>query len=372
MHLVFLSKNMKFSGGRKLLFEYASFLQKEGHDVEVLIQEKRGSLLSCIDTKIISNFSYNSIPECDIIIATTPKEVLKSSNSGKGKVVHFCQGFQIIDLEQRIKGESLPARYQNRGVVNFLKVYKKRRSWQRKAKQVDRIYRLPTYLITISLHLKKLLEKRYKRPVYLCRNGVHQEFFYPDKSWKSGKFTERRPLRVINVGPYNVTCKGIPDTLRAIECLKREGFPIQFVRVSPKISGVERDNPVIDEAYENISQKELGKLFRSCDVYISNSTEGEGFGLPAMEALSSGLLCILSSISSCLSFSDRRDFCFFVPEKDPASTSAVLREIIAASSEKFFDIRKNALEIAAHYSHEKACKNFEKILEHIMKSKTDS
>jgi glycosyltransferase involved in cell wall biosynthesis len=103
-------------------------------------------------------------------------------------------------------------------------------------------------------------------------------------------------------------------------------------------------------------------------VYISNSTEGEGFGLPAMEALSCGLLCILSSISSCLSFSDRRDFCFFVPERDPTATSAVLKEIIRSPSEKFVDIRKNALEISAHYSHEKACKNFEKILENILRS----
>lgn len=351
-----------------MLLEYANFLQKEGHNVEILIQEKRGLLSNYIDAKIVSNFSPNNIPECDIIIASTPKEVLKSWDSRKGKVVHFCQGFEITDLEQRIRGEALPFRYQKKGLLNSLKVYKKRKSWKRKVRRIDRTYRLPTHLITVSAHLKKLLEKRYKRPVYLCRNGVHQEFFYPDKNWKPVTFSDGRPLRIVNVGPYNVALKGIPDTLRATELLKREGLPIQFIRVSPHISDAEKDNPLIDEAYENISQKELGKLFRSCDVYVSNSTEGEGFGLPAMEALSTGLLCILSSISSYLDFSDRKDFCFFVPEKDATATSAVLKEIVAASSGKFFDIRKNALEISANYSHEKGCKNFEKILEDISRS----
>jgi len=181
---------MKFSGGRKLLFEYASFLQKEGHNVEMLIQEKRGLLSNYIDTKIISNFSPNNIPECDIIIASKPKEVLKSWDSGKGKVVHFCQSFEITDLEQRIRGEALPFRYHKKGLLNSLKVYKKRKSWKCKVRRIDRVYRVPTHLITVSAHLKKLLEKRYKRPVYLCRNGVHQEFFYPDKNWKPPTFSD--------------------------------------------------------------------------------------------------------------------------------------------------------------------------------------
>ncbi|HCE46524.1 MAG TPA: hypothetical protein DET40_23510 [Lentisphaeria bacterium] len=366
MHLVFLSDNMNFSGGRKLLFEYAQHTRQAGNDTKVLVKEQRGGLTGMLETTVVKDFSADSIPDCDLIIASSPGEVLDAYASKKAPVVHFCQGYEITDLEQRLRGEALPSRYQGGGIINTLKIFKKKFSWRRKISTLDRIYRLPTHLITVSAHLKDELEKRYGRKVILCRNGVHTEYFYPPAIRHHRIFTREDPLRVINIGPLEVSFKGIPVTFKAVDEARKAGLHIKFIRVSPCFSDSERKRKSIDEFHESLSQRELGELLRNSDVYISNSLEGEGFGLPAMEALSCGLPCILSDISSYKNFSSRSDFCLFVPQNSHKATSSALEKICRMSAEDYCRIGRNAIEVSKNFSHENACAEFERHLNSII------
>jgi glycosyltransferase involved in cell wall biosynthesis len=50
---------------------------------------------------------------------------------------------------------------------------------------------------------------------------------------------------------------------------------------------------------------------------VSSSFEMEGFGLPAMEALASGVPSILTEISSYKNFDKEKDFAYFVPTHRP-------------------------------------------------------
>lgn len=362
MHFVFLSDNMKFSGGRKLLFEYATYLREQGHQVDVLVQEETGTLAGMLEVTKVADFSPENIPECEKIIATTPGEVKQAYEAGKGYVIHFCQGFEITDLQQRVDGKVLPPRFQGEGFFHNLNIARKKRSWQKKIEKIDSVYRLPTTLVAVSKHLQVELQERYKRDVYLCENGIHREFFYPEENFTWQKFTAEKPLRIINIGPYSVTFKGIDTTLSAIEMLKDRQLPIEFIRVAPSITDDERHNPLIDHYYESLSQKELGDLIRSSHVYISNSTEGEGFGLPALEAISSGVIPVLSSINSYRNFSETCDFCYFVPEYDAGATAVAIEKILSADELEICEIRKKALQVADRFSFERSCQTFEKIL----------
>jgi glycosyltransferase involved in cell wall biosynthesis len=67
----------------------------------------------------------------------------------------------------------------------------------------------------------------------------------------------------------------------------------------------------------NLKEKEMANLYRSTDIFISSSLEGEGFGLPAVEALASGVPSILTEISSYKNFNEKRDFAYFVPTHRP-------------------------------------------------------
>ena len=369
MHLVFLSNNMNFSGGRKLLFEYASFLRKRGHKVDVLVQKEKGALKGMLQVTIVTAFTRNEIPECDFIIATTPREVKNAYDSQRGKVIHFCQGYEITDLEQRVKGKVLPPRYQKKGIFAKFKILRKKFSWRRKIKRINKIYELPTELITVSKHLQKELELKYNRTVHLCENGIHNEYFYPAKKINWHKFTDEQPLKIINIGPNKVTFKGINTTLKAIEILKKKKLPVMLIRVAPHIEEHEYQNSIIDKCYENIPAENLGELLRNSHIYVSNSTEGEGFGLPAMEAISSGLITILSSINSYKNFSNKKNFCYFVPENDAEKTAKIIENILTMPKEKAEKMRTAALAVANKFTFKHSCETFEKILQTSLKHK---
>ena len=62
----------------------------------------------------------------------------------------------------------------------------------------------------------------------------------------------------------------------------------------------------------------MAQLYRDSDIFISSSLEGEGFGLPVIEALASGVPAIVTEISSYRNMDDTHDFAYFVPQRSPA------------------------------------------------------
>jgi glycosyltransferase involved in cell wall biosynthesis len=365
MKIVFLSNHMKFSGGRMLLFLYAEFLSARGHDVKLLVKSKSGEL-SGAEATVVPSFSPEHIPSCDLIVATSPAEVKEGWDSGKGaKVIHFCQGFDLIDMEHRIQGKFLPPRYHGSGFWHGIKMLMKKRQWKRTLRQWDEIYRLPTYFISVSEHISEELEKRYGKPAPLCRNGVDLELLHPPENWEPPKFSANRPMKIVNVGSYNVTYKGLPVTYEAIDLAKKRGIPIDLVRISKDSSEFEKNIPFDFKLIRDPGRVELGGILRSCDVYLSNSTEREGFGLPAMESMASGLIDILSDIACYRSFCRDRNFCLFVPEGDAKATADAIERIYRMSPDEFTAIRKTSLEVASTFSQNLACLKFEEILKNI-------
>ncbi|MBW2251248.1 MAG: glycosyltransferase family 4 protein [Deltaproteobacteria bacterium] len=360
MKFVFLSKKMGFSGGRKLLFEYAAYLRDKGHDVVLLVLKIEGILSNMLEAIQVDDFSPASIPSCDIIVATTPKDVLKAWRSQKGKTVHFCQGFQITDLEHRIDGRVIPPRFLGNGLATKLNLMRKKLSWWKKLKRIEKIYRLPIPKIVVSEHLKDELEKRFGGNIFVCRNGIHHEFFYPRKDYIYSKFSLEKPIKIVNVGPYEGSFKGIPITIKAVREAKKMGIPMHFTRVSTSAS--ERDIDLVDENYFLLSQEELGKVLRSCDLFISNSTEAEGFGLPAMEALSCGLITILSNISTYRNFSKDKGYCIFVPQNDYKATVDAIKKVFRMSKNEMAQIRSKAIKVASAFSHDDSCSKFRDLL----------
>ncbi|MEM4248514.1 MAG: glycosyltransferase family 4 protein, partial [Candidatus Nanoarchaeia archaeon] len=308
----------------------------------------------------------NQIPECDFIVATTPDEVMAGVSSGKAKkkVVHLCQGFEVEDLEERIQGKILPSRYQGNGFFKKLTHARKKLEWKKRIAELNKIYSLDTLLIVISQHLKNAIEKRYSRKAELCRYGVKKQFFFPSSNPIKNTFSKDSPCRIINIGPVSVTFKGIPDTLEAIRILKGKGLPIHFIRVSPDEKKDEDISAaqIIDEYYQALSPQELGNLLRTCDIYISNSLEGEGFGLPAMEAMSCGLICVLSSISSYLDFDPIHDYAIFVPERMPQATANAVEKILSMPLNEKQNMIQRAIEVSEKYSFDKTLEQLRDII----------
>ncbi|OGV35565.1 MAG: hypothetical protein A2020_07130 [Lentisphaerae bacterium GWF2_45_14] len=365
MKLIFITDHMKFSGGRRLMFDYALYLMKKGHEVSVLVEKKEGGLSDYIPAKVVPALSAEHIPEADLIIATSPKEVRQAWEAHRGKVVHFCQGLELVDLEQRISGAVTPIRYQGNGILKKLKIFKKKFEWRRKHRIFDDAYKLPTHLIAITDPMCKYLEDRYQRPAYLCRNGVDLENLNPRADWKPEHFTETRPMRIVNVGPIEVTYKGIPVTVKAVEMARARDIPLDFMRLASIAGKNEMGGGLTYNLLLNSPRREFCEALSSCDVYISNSTEREGFGLPAVEAMASGLLCILSDITAYRSFSSETGHCIFVPGDDAGATADAIEKIYKMPLSEMSQMRAKAITLASQFSHQKACAEFEQILEKI-------
>ena len=56
MKIVFLSQHMKFSGGRRLHFDYAKYLISAGHDVSVLVIKDVGELKGYLPIVTVPTF----------------------------------------------------------------------------------------------------------------------------------------------------------------------------------------------------------------------------------------------------------------------------------------------------------------------------
>ena len=74
---------------------------------------------------------------------------------------------------------------------------------------------------------------------------------------------------------------------------------------------------------------EMARLFASCDVLLGPSRVEEGFGLPAAEAMASGVPSVLSEIPSFLSWDDVRDYATFAADGDGVALGEQLAELLA-------------------------------------------
>lgn len=123
--------------------------------------------------------------------------------------------------------------------------------------------------------------------------GVNQEFFVPDGSSK--KSTAKDILKVLFVGEINQR-KGIYQVLEAAKYFA--GKDVEFTLVG---GGKE----VKEELYSEYEQyvnfrgvmipEELSKVYEESDIFIF-PTQGDGFGLVILEALSAGLPVISSTM----------------------------------------------------------------------------
>jgi glycosyltransferase involved in cell wall biosynthesis len=305
------------SGGVKVISQHVKLLQEMGYEV----------LLAAKNMKMDSNLAElnlyekptlvkteDDIPECDIYVGSLYSDVKRLFQSKRGRVVHLCQGYEPIDFGSRIEGKVITERYLKRRAFSIERCIDALK-FRRRIKQIESIYALPTVKAAVSKHLAELIQKRYRQKCFLIQNGIDPNIFYPDEKRIWG---EHGKIRTLSVGPINVGFKGIPDALQSVRSLKEKGIPVEFIRVSPHPpSEREAVGKVVDQYYMNLREREMADLYRRVDIFISSSLEGEGFGLPAMEALASGVPSILTEISSYKNFDVQRDFAYFVPIHRP-------------------------------------------------------
>ncbi|HEX2060551.1 MAG TPA: glycosyltransferase, partial [Thermoanaerobaculia bacterium] len=145
--------------------------------------------------------------------------------------------------------------------------------------------------------------------------------------------------RVLLVGPAQADFKGIDVGYDAVLRARELGARSELIRVSQWVAMEDEPSALASEFHVALSSAEMARLIASCDVFLGPSRAQEGFGLPAAEAMASGVACVLSEIPSFLSWDARHDYALFAAEGDGNAMGeqlarllddAALREQLAA------------------------------------------
>lgn len=330
LKITYLFESTTLWGGNKVALEQAEALSDAGYRI-TLLSKDTGPTWYPLRLAVIPvpNFDAATIPESDIIIGTYWPTVKAAYESGKGTVVHLCQGYEGDYKE-----------------ISHLKA------------AIDEVYSYPIPKLTVSPHLDKFLAERFNAETYYIGQMLNRKIFYPPNKKDRKKWLE--PLRklglttmkILVVGPFQGDFKNVPTALKGILLAKeRLGIPIKLIRASQFPLTREEIEVIRPHTYHfHVPHYTMGKIYRTADLFISVSKEAEGFGLPALEAMGCGVPAILSRISSYTSFDDRLDYALFVHSQPEAISEAIKK--MFRDRDLRLNLSNRGLEVAAKFTAE--------------------
>ena len=294
MNIAYLVEDTDLAGGIRVLLAQADALIARGHRVRVVT---KGAPLtwrrSEAEFVFVDNFLDYDASGDDFVIATFWVTAAPAYEIAGNRAVHLCQGYEgSFDAYAPIRD------------------------------QIEAAYRLPLPKLVVSPPLVEIC-RRFTDDVTYVGQIVEDEFF------RATLPAENEPLRVLLSGQSQANMKGIEEGYGAVAHARWFHQKLELVRVSPWAPSREEPLEAVDEFHVALTTSEMTRLLHSCDVLIAPNHSEEGFGLPAAEALASGLATVMTSIPSYLAFDERHDYALFAPEQNAVELGEKLIEVLS-------------------------------------------
>jgi hypothetical protein len=294
LRIAYLLEDTAIAGGTRVVAAHGDALTDRGHDVTLVT---RGGPLTWRGSRArwrhVQQFDELDAGELDFIVGTFWTTLESAHRIGGGKGIHFCQGYE----------------------GSFT-------AYQPMKEQIDAAYRLPLPKITVSPHLVEICRGFYDDATYIGQI-VDDLFYQPHVA---------RPVvrpRVLLIGPAQADFKGIDVGYEAVRHARAVGAELDLIRASQWPAADGEPSALAAEFHVGLPSDAMARLFASCDLFLGPSRAAEGFGLPAAEALASGLPAVLSSIPSFLSWDKDHDYALFTPENDGIAMGSALAQLLA-------------------------------------------
>jgi glycosyltransferase involved in cell wall biosynthesis len=293
MKIAYLAEDTAMSGGIRVQLAHADALIARGHRVRIVTKGAPVTWRrSDAEFVYVDNFLDYDAADDDFVVGTFWLTVPPAYEIAKEKAVHLCQGYEgAFTAYQPIKNE------------------------------IDAAYRLPIPKLVVSQSLVPIC-RQFGDDVTFIGQVVDDEFY------RARIPPENEPLRVLLSGQSQADLKGIEEGYGAVAHARWFHQKLELVRVSPWAPSREEPLDAVQEFHVALTTSEMTRLMHSCDVLIAPNHAEEGFGLPAAEALASGLATVMTSIPSYLSFDDNHDYAVFAPEQNAIELGEKLIELL--------------------------------------------
>jgi glycosyltransferase involved in cell wall biosynthesis len=313
MKISYLAEDTALSGGTRVTLAHADALAARGHRVRIVTKGAPVTWRrSAAEFVYVDDFHDYDAREDDFVVGTFWITVAPAYDIAREKAVHLCQGYEgAFTAYQPIK------------------------------EQIDAAYRLPIPKLVVAKPLIAVCNQFSDDVTYIGQ--VVDDEFYRERIPP-----ENEPLRVLLSGQSQADLKGIDDGYGAVAHARWFHQKLELMRVSPWAPSREEPLDAVQEFHVALTTSEMTRLMHSCDVLVAPNHAEEGFGLPAAEALASGLATVMTSIPSYLSFDERHDYALFAPARNAVELGEKLTELLS-DEELRARLRKRGREVAEQW-----------------------
>jgi glycosyl transferase family 1 len=162
-----------------------------------------------------------------------------------------------------------------------------------------------------------------KSPI-VTENPIVEEDFYRERLPR-----ENAPPRVLLPGGSQIEDKGVGEGYGAAAHARWFHQSLDLVRVSPWAPSREEPLNAVQEFHVALSDKEMTRLMHTCDVLIAPNRREDPLSLTTLEALASGLACVITATPQHLALGS--DVALFAPPDNAVELGERLIEILSDS-----------------------------------------
>ena len=295
MRIAYLLESTELSGGVKVVLQQAEALARRGHRVAVVSPGSPPAWfpLSRARFERTSFRESQELAQADVRVATFWTTVAPAMDATGGHVFHLCQGYE--------------------GGFSF---YKDRRD------EIEAAYRSPARKLAVSQALASKLDSLGFGPAENVGQAFDGSRFFPAPDRPSGAAAPA----VLVVGPWEADVKGIGIALEGLRLWRQRGGVFRLVRVSTHaVSDKERAAGLAGDYHHRLAPDRMPFAYRAADLFLGPARPEEGFGLPVLEALASGLPCILSDTPGHREIAG--DASEYFPDGDPEGLAVALSRL---------------------------------------------
>jgi glycosyltransferase involved in cell wall biosynthesis len=268
VRIAYVLEDLGLAGGVRVVVEHAEALAARGHEVVLVTRGDPGWIRTRVPVLVVQEFRRETLPESDVHLVTYYTTVAPTVHAARARrVVHFCQGYEAP--HPHLAAE-LP--------------------------RIHEAYSFPIPKVVVSPHLVDVLSPLYPGPYLVVPQAIRASDFAPADPSRT---SPRKPPTIGVVGPFEAVMKGIPAALEAVARLRAAGRNVRLHRASQlPLSAEERAICPPDSYGLGLPAGEMPAWYAALDLLIHPSFPAEGFPLPPLEAMASGVPVVLTDIPS--------------------------------------------------------------------------